>query len=397
MITLEIANRLNKKYGSSFYVFYPDVYKLNLDDFCHSFRRYYQNTILSYSFKANYMPLLGKILKDGSHWGEVVSRLEYEIALLNLPPNHIIFNGPFKSFEDIERAVSNGSLVNIDSLYELEHFEKLSYRHRKIELGIRLNFPISDHRSRFGISIHNGDLHEAINFLKKLKNVDIVCLHSHFSTKDKSIDTFIKRITKMVEVSKQLDLPRLKYIDIGGGFFGKMPPAIQKLFDYPIPSFRQYGKAIGKILHRFFGDDGPHLIVEPGVSLVADAFKYVCKIIDIKEVGDIKYALVDSSVNILYPTQQHKNLPFEVLSPIRDIKQERYTIVGYTCMEHDVIKECYIGSLHVGDYLVFHNRGAYSINYKPPFIKQSPPVIDINGNLFKAEETVENILSTYKL
>ena len=46
----------------------------------------------------------------------MVSRLEYDLALkIGQPPDKIIFNGPVKQYEDIELALNNGSIVNLDS------------------------------------------------------------------------------------------------------------------------------------------------------------------------------------------------------------------------------------------------------------------------------------------
>ena len=43
-------------------------------------------------------------------------------------------------------------------------------------------------------------------------------------------------------------------------------------------------------------------------------------------------------------------------------------IMGYTCLEDDVIFPSYSGNLAVGDIVEFRNAGGYSIVYKPPFI-----------------------------
>ena len=44
-------------------------------------------------------------------------------------------------------------------------------------------------------------------------------------------------------------------------------------------------------------------------------------------------------------------------------------------MESDVLFRDFEGSLETDDYAVFENIGAYSVVFKPPFIRTAPPII----------------------
>ena len=74
-------------------------------------------------------------------------------------------------------------------------------------------------------------------------------------------------------------------------------------------------------------------------------------------------------------------------------------IVGYTCIESDVMYRGYEGVLAIGDYMVFSNCGSYSIVMKPPFIMPNVPVVDICGEkveLIKRAENFEDLFHTYE-
>ena len=55
------------------------------------------NYIMGYSVKTNSLPWLLNYLKNQGFYAEVVSRMEYDLALrLGFPGRHIIYNGPIK-------------------------------------------------------------------------------------------------------------------------------------------------------------------------------------------------------------------------------------------------------------------------------------------------------------
>ena len=73
-------------------------------------------------------------------------------------------------------------------------------------------------------------------------------------------------------------------------------------------------------------------------------------------------------------------------------------IVGYTCIEGDVLYQNYVGDMAVGDYVIFSNCGSYSLVMKPPFILPNFPVIDISGDapeLIKRQEYFDDIFHTF--
>lgn len=345
-----VIQDLEKKYGTSFYVLNVNKLRENYQKINAAFKSRYSNFIIGYSYKTNYLPYLCKELYHLGAYAEVVSRLEYDLALkIGVSPKNIIFNGPLKSLNDIELALNHESKINLDSFYEVDHIKQYSEKNpdKQINIGLRLNFDLSENGvsplvegfeiSRFGICVESGTLKDVLRALDDLKNVRVVGLHGHFSTSKRSVDTYSKITKKLCQIVKEHQLQQIEYIDIGGGIFGEVP----KTLIAHAPTFDEYAEAICGILHREFAntEHKPTLILEPGLAMVANTISFVSKVIEIKTVRDQKFVLVDGSVHNIKPTLHQKNLPMKIIEQHeRDTSQdENYHIVGYTCLEKDYL------------------------------------------------------------
>ena len=79
----------------------------------------FDRVVIGYSYKTNYLPCSLRTLHAQGAWSEVVSELEFALALrLGVPGSQIVYNGPIKSDESIARALGLGSLLHLDSLEE---------------------------------------------------------------------------------------------------------------------------------------------------------------------------------------------------------------------------------------------------------------------------------------
>ena len=77
---------------------------------------------------------------------------------------------------------------------------------------------------------------------------------------------------------------------------------------------------------------------------------------------------------------------------------ENMDLVGFTCIEGDIIYKNFSGKLANGDAIVISNCGSYSIVMKPPFILPNFPVIDVSEGkieLIKRKETFDDLFQTY--
>ena len=386
---------LAQRHGNSFYLFHPEVFAGNLEAISSAFRAYYDATIVAFALKANYMPELVRILHDAGHWCEVVSSMEYDIAGLYLPAERLIFNGPAKTGEDMRRALCDGAVLNLDSFHELELLRSLLDDFERIDVGVRVNFDIGLSPSRFGFTWENGEFSRAIDLLLETGKVRITGLHSHFTTRERSLDLFERRLAGMFAAYESLAQgDELEYFNIGGGFFGPMNDQLRKSQDIDPPRFEDYAGIIAAGMRDYFGRSGPRLVIEPGVSMVADSMDYVVRILDSRKARDREVLTVDGSINNLYPTGSRFAPSFEVVTREQGAARA-CDVAGNTCMEHDILLADCTLSGRPGDFIVFHNRGAYSNVYTPPFIQPAPPILGTGGEVFADRQSYLNVLSHY--
>jgi len=403
--SLEIINELESKYGEFFFVFDVEKLRTNYRSMYEAFNERYKNFVIGYSYKTNYLPALIKEMSKLGARAEVVSRLEYDLALkIGNEKNQIIFNGPLKAYDDIALALEGDSIINLDSFYEIEHVKEYVQlnRHRSFKVGLRVNFQFNlegenslhdgHSKSRFGFCLENGDFEKALLELKSTQNIDVVGLHGHFSTNIRSLAVYKEITQRLCDLSKIYLADTLEYIDIGGGFYGNVPK-IMKVKN--VPSFDDYAEVICSIINkeRIHFKKEPLLIIEPGLSLVVDTFQFYCKVIDVKQVEGDSFVLVNGSAHNIKPAMHKKKMPMEHVK-IGHMKYEygEFNIVGYTCMERDYLIENDEGEIpKSGDFLVFSNVGAYTIVFAPPFIKERPPIITKDGDMFSVARKKEKL------
>ena len=92
------------------------------------------------------------------------------------------------------------------------------------------------------------------------------------------------------------------------------------------------------------------------------------------------------------------NPPMNVIHMSEGESYSNLDMVGFTCIEGDVIYRNYTGELAVDDVIVISNCGSYSLVMKPPFILPNFPVLDICGSeveVIKRAETFDDIFRTF--
>lgn len=401
---LQLTSNLEELYGSSFYIFDVDQLRANYIKMNAAFRKRYSSFVIGYSYKTNYVPAVLHEMAELGAYAEVVSKLEYELALkIGKDPTEIIYNGPLKNYEDISFALQNGSILNVDSFYEIELIEKYAKRNRvrRFEVGVRVNMEVQVDgqsvvqdgftRSRFGFSVENGQFERAIKQLKSIGNVDVVGLHGHCSTNKRSVEIYEQITRNLCVLAKKYLSSTLQYIDIGGGFYGDVPRTMQTR---SIPTVDDYAEVICSVMNEYKKDftNEPVLIIEPGISLVVNTFTFYCKVIDVKEIGNLSYVLVAGSVHNMNPAMHSKKMPMEHIKKSVTNRKGFFHIVGNTCMEKDYLVEHEEGDIpQRGDYIAFTHVGAYTIVLNPPFIHERPPIIAQKGNEFAVARRKENL------
>lgn len=398
---------LAAEHGPAFFIYHPARLKRNYKRLLASFREHYPETHVAYSVKTNYLP---RLCRDLYEWGagiEVVSPMELALARrLGVDRRRVVVNGPYKPEAFLEEALLERAIVNLDDFYELESVQRLRARYprRHFRLGLRVDFRIpSEHESRFGFSYDAGDVEKVLQMAARQPELRFSGLHAHYCFKNKNVKSYELLAERMVTLYRRLrDAGHpIEEINMGGGFYSEMPPDLASQFPGSLPTFADYGRAIARRVARGVRKERPRLILEPGLSIVADALTFVTSVINIKDRGSRRLAFVAGSVYDVKPTKSRVNLPVRV-HPSRGRRTTRaeakpYDIVGQTCMEDDILYRGLAGELRAGDLLEFANVGAYSLVLKPPFIYPDFPVITAEGTELRREQSFEGVFSHYRL
>jgi len=97
VLTHKEIKEIESQFGSPFYILDEAAFVKNYDDIVNAFTGRYEKFILAYSYKTNYIPYLCGIIKTRGGYAEVVSRIEYDLALkIGQDPKRLFSTGRLK-------------------------------------------------------------------------------------------------------------------------------------------------------------------------------------------------------------------------------------------------------------------------------------------------------------
>lgn len=402
-LSLELLNNISKKYGDAFYILDSDMFEKNYLKLSEAFMKYYKKFNIAYSYKTNYTPKLVKIVDRLGGYAEVVSDMEMEIALKSeVPAEKIIWNGPVKNKSKVRDLLLAGGTVNVDSIIEMGYICTIARDNpdTMLNIGVRCNYDVGDGvLSRFGFDIAGEDFDAVLRIIVSTPNIQLVNLQAHFAKRSPKFWT--DRAEGMLKVYDKIKKYGLKpeRLDIGGGIYGNMPESLRTQLGIGDITFDDYASKAGRLFAEYFKNDvdAPWLFIEPGTAVAGDCMRFVSRVETIKSIRGKKIAtVIGSQKNI---SMFGINPPMEVIAGGEKRQHiNNADIVGFTCIEGDVLQKNYTGELGIGDFVVISNCGSYSLVMKPPFILPNFAVVDISGDnieVIKRAETFDDLFRTF--
>lgn len=397
------VKNLVRDYGSPLFVVSEDILRRCYREIFQAFARRWPQTTIAYSYKTNYLSGICAILHQEGAWAEVVSGFEYEIARrLGLKGEMIVFNGPYKKPEEMNRAFKEKASVNLDSFDELKTAGEVAETlGRKVRVGIRLNmqlnYPAWD---KFGFSFEQGEAHEACRRVLQHKYLQLAGLHCHAGTYIIDVGVYRRMAENMTALANKIKDEvglEMEYLDIGGGFPSNNTLNAQLMPGNTIcPPVEQYAEAVcsvmGKNLDTF--KKIPRLILEPGRSVVDECMYLLTRVVSVKERNNSNRAIiVDAGVNILSSSYYYR---YEMASDREAAETlEEVDVYGSLCMQIDVIRKTVpLPYVQAGDIITVKNVGAYNFTQSMQFIYPRPAVILLNEgkiDLLRRAEKYEDI------
>lgn len=394
---------LLRRFGSPLFVVSRQAMVKTYKNLSTGLRQLYPNSLVAYSIKTNSVPGICLLLKSQGVLAEVVSSYEYWLAKkLGFENREIIFNGPNKGRKALESSILSGAKVHVDNADELNWLLSFANgRNKKTNIGIRVN-PFGENRSRFGFCIRSGEAEAAIRQISEHPSVQLSGIHFHIGSNVFPPDLYreaTETACRFILKFKDLLLPNLHYLDVGGGF----PVPGSGAFDDADKTYtiEDYLNCIIEPIKRFRIDQ-LQLIVEPGRYLVDEPIILLATVISNRTRNNVNNVTVNASLSILPLAQTRRqrvavirNIPIHS-SSIKTAPRQT-TIYGSSCVEIDWLAKEVIPSISVGDCIVFFNAGAYNISQSTQFISPRPTVIMINNRTIRVLRTRERFEDLIRL
>ena len=326
---------------------------------------------------------------------DTVSLQEVELGIkAGFNPQNIIYTPNGVSIDEIEKVVSFGAQINIDSLSMLEQFGN---KHPSVPVCIRINphvmaggnnnISVGHIDSKFGISIHQ--IPHLLRIVENTK-MNINGIHMHTGSDILDIEVFLHASEILFNTAKKFK--NLSFIDFGSGF--KVP---YKKGDIET-DIDELGEKLSVKFNEFCRDYGSELtlVFEPGKYLVSEAGYFISKVNSVKQTTSTVFAQVESGFNHLMRPMFYGSY-HEIENLSNPLGEERfYSVVGYICETDTFGSNRKISEIKEGDYLVFKNAGAYcfsmSSNYNSRYKPKEILWIGGEGHLIRREEKFDDLI-----
>lgn len=304
---------------------------------------------------------------------DCVSINEVQLGLkAGFTPQQIIFTPNCVDFSEIEAAKELGVHINIDNMSILEQFGNKfgnSYPvciriNPHIMAGGNMKISTGHIDSKFGISIH-----QLRHIQRVVKSTGLVVhgLHMHTGSEIKDIEVFIRSLDILLDIAH--DFPNLIFLDLGSGFKvpyqdGDYSTDLVTLARRVKETFDAFEAEYKRTFEIWF---------EPGKFLVSESGTLVVKANVVKQTTATTFVGVNSGFNHLIRPMFYD--AYHKISNLSapDGPERIYTVVGHLCETDTFAWDRKINEVHEGDYLAFHNTGAYGFEMSSSFNSRCRP------------------------
>ncbi|MFX1501717.1 MAG: hypothetical protein ACFFDH_12195, partial [Promethearchaeota archaeon] len=184
-----------KKFKTPLLIFMENRIRENIKTFINVFSSEFDNFHCYYSFKANYLSEICKIILSEGIGAEIVGLPGLKLALkLGFPSNKILVGGPYLSKELIELSIKNKvkELITYD-LNDIYKVNKIAQKFNSIQdICIRVNS--QKYESKLGVKLDKKKITQFKKKYQNYRNVKIKSILSHYGTQMNNSRQFEKNI-----------------------------------------------------------------------------------------------------------------------------------------------------------------------------------------------------------
>jgi diaminopimelate decarboxylase len=372
-VAVRTFDRLAREFGTPLYVYDRASILGQFGRVRDAFRGAFPKLRIFYAVKANSNSAIVSLLHREGAGAEVVSGGEIALARrAGVPGPDIMFTSSSKSPDEIELAIREGAVLNVDSTDELEQIEAAGARlGRTARISFRINPAVDPHTihqintgiadSKFGLHLTDGIAIAAYERAKKLAHVKVAGAHCHIGSQITEPEGYQLAARKMLafvgELKTKLGIT-LEFVDLGGGFGipyhdgqAVMQPA--DLVAVLGPVWREGVAALGY---------EPELWIEPGRYFVAPSGYLLVRVNSVKTTPFHTFVNVDAGFNTLVrPAMYQAYHRVRVVG--RTEEPTKVEIAGNVCETGDILAaDRTLPKPRTGDLLVILDAGAYGFS-----------------------------------
>ncbi|WP_414053215.1 alanine racemase [Macrococcus equi] len=312
-----------------------------------------------YAVKANSHHRIINTLLPFVQGFEVASRGEIEKVRQISGEAKMIYGGPVKTYEDLEFAITrNVASIQVESLFELDALSKLTTQYnQKVKVCLRINLAAVNADATLKMSgatqfgLPEEDIEEAMHIIRNTPNIEFDGLHFHAMSNNLQADKHITFIEQAFNY-RHTAIEEINTINVGGG----IGIDYQKKEQF---NFEAFSEAVNQM---------PRMTFELGRYVVGPIGYYAANVYDIKTMHDKHFILLNGGTNhFRFPkawNHHHAHSIYHSQSNQqrkKTIQNQQAYYAGKLCTPNDIFGLPYeVETITTGDWVVFHNAGAYS-------------------------------------
>src|SRR5579864_6728713 len=340
-------NKLAKKFGTPLYVYSATAIRERYRTLERAF--HHVRHTLCYSVKANSNLSILRLLAGMGAGFDIVSggELERVRRAQKKALKKIVFSGVGKTAAELELALRNDILLfNVESEGELELLASTSAKLRKTaDIALRVNpdVPAETHpyistglrEHKFGVPISSA--RELCRRAAQHKYLRVAGVSLHIGSQISNVTPFHMAMERAVDLALELiaDDHKIRFIDAGGGLGISYNSSAPVEFNDLV---HRYEEAITEPLLRM-KKPVPHLLLEPGRSIIAPAGALVTRVLYLKRNGNKRFTIVDAAMNdLIRPSlyqARHEITPVNLVKG--RIERVQSDIAGPVCESGDFL------------------------------------------------------------
>ena len=366
------VNKLAKKFGTPLYVYSATAIREHyriLERAFHQIRH-----TLCYAVKANSNLSILRLLAGMGAGFDIVSggELERVRRAQKSALKRVVFSGVGKTAAELQLALRHGILLfNVESEGELDLLAECAGKLRKTAaIALRVNPDVSAEthpyistglrEHKFGVPIQ-----EARRLYRRAashKHLRVAGISVHIGSQIGDVTPFHQAMERAVDLAQQLatDGHSVRFVDAGGGLGISYNSAAPVDFTDLV---HRYAEAIMTPLQRL--KSRPHLLLEPGRSIIASAGALVTRVLYLKKNGNKRFTIVDAAMNdLIRPSLYHARHEITTATPgDRSAKKFQSDVAGPVCESGDFLaRDAWLSAVSPGDNLCVLDAGAYGMS-----------------------------------